>query len=44
MYTIHKWVKKTLVMNMLKENEPIDKICRMVECEEAFVKQVQSVM
>lgn len=37
-------MKKTLVINMLKENEPIDKICRMVECEEAFVKQVQSAM
>ena len=36
--------KRTLVINMLKENEPIDKICRVVECEEAFVKQVQSAM
>ncbi|MBR2403908.1 MAG: Rpn family recombination-promoting nuclease/putative transposase [Lachnospiraceae bacterium] len=36
--------KKNLIVNMLKENEPIDKICRMVECEEAFVKQVQSAM
>ena len=36
--------KRHLVINMLKENEPIDKICRVVECEEAFVKQVQSAM
>ena len=36
--------KQTLVINMLKENEPIDKICRIVECDEEFVKQVQSIM
>lgn len=29
---------------MLKENEPIDKICRIVECDEEFVKQVQNIM
>ena len=36
--------KKISVINMLKENEPIDKICRIVECDEDFVKQVQSIM
>lgn len=36
--------KKTSVINMLKENEPIGKICRIVECDEAFVAQVQSTM
>ena len=36
--------KRHLVMNMLKEKEPIDKICRIVECDEDFVKQVQSIM
>ena len=36
--------KQTLVINMLKENESIDKICRILECEEDFVKQVQSIM
>lgn len=34
--------KKLLVRNMLKENEPVDKICRLVECDEAFVEQVKS--
>ena len=36
--------KRTLIINMLKENEPIDKICRIVECDEAFVREVQSAM
>ena len=31
----------TVVMNMLKENEPIEKICRYAGCDEAFVKKVQ---
>ena len=36
--------KKTLVINMLKENEPIDRICRMVECDKTFVEQVRGTM
>ena len=35
-------VKKTLVINMLRENEAIDKICRIVECDITFVEQVKS--
>ena len=31
----------TVVFNMLKENEPIEKICRYAGCDEAFVKKVQ---
>jgi predicted transposase/invertase (TIGR01784 family) len=31
----------TVVLNMLKENEPIEKICRYAGCDEAFVKKVQ---
>ena len=34
--------KKNLVINMLKEREEIDKICRIVECDAAFVKQIQN--
>ena len=36
--------KQILVINMLKENESIGKICRIVECDEEFVKQVQNIM
>ena len=36
--------KKTLVINMLRENEAIDKICRLVECDEYFVEQVKVTM
>jgi len=33
--------KRTTVINMLKENDPIDKICRVAECDESYVKKVQ---
>lgn len=36
--------KKTLVKNMLKENISMDTICRVAECDEAFVEQVKSEM
>ena len=32
------------VINMLKENEPIDKICRIAECDEEFVERVKKEM
>ena len=37
-------MKRNLVINMLKESEPIDKICRKVECEVSFVEQVENEM
>ena len=36
--------RRTLVINMLKENESIDKICRILECDKAFVEQVKATM
>lgn len=36
--------KYTVIVNLLKENEPIDKICRIAECSEAFVNKVKSEM
>lgn len=36
--------KITVVRNMLKENEPIEKICRIAECDEAFVERVKKEM
>lgn len=36
--------KVMFVVNMLRENEPIDKICRMAECDESFVEMVKSKM
>ena len=32
---------RTVVINMLEENEPIEKICRYAECDEAFVEKVR---
>ena len=32
---------RVVVMNMLKENLPIDTICRIAECDEAFVAEVR---
>ena len=32
--------KITVIRNMLKENEPIERICRIVECDEAFVREI----
>ena len=34
-------LKKT-IKNMLRENDPIDKICRIAECDEAYVREVQA--
>ena len=33
--------KRTTVINMLKGNEPIEKICRYAECDEIYVKKIQ---
>ena len=33
--------RKKTIINMLRENEPIDKICRIAECDEAYVKEIQ---
>ena len=33
--------RRTVVMNMLKENEPIEKICRYTECDETFVEEIK---
>ena len=41
---IQKGIEKktyTVVLNMLKANESIEKICRYTGCDEAFVKRVQ---
>ena len=32
----------TIVLNMLKENDPIEKICRVAGCDEAYVKKVMN--
>ena len=32
----------TVVMNMLKENEPLEKICRYAGCDKEFVESVQN--
>ena len=32
---------RAFIMNMLKENESIEKICRYAECDETFVEKVQ---
>ena len=34
--------RRTTVLNMLKENDPIDKICRVAECDETYVKEIQA--
>lgn len=36
-----KQKQRIVVVNMLKENEPIDKICRYTECDESFVLQIK---
>ena len=33
--------RHAFVMNMLKANEPVDKICRYAECDEAFVEKIK---
>ena len=32
---------RAMVKNMLRENDPIDKICRIAECDETYVKEIQ---
>ncbi|MBQ3558229.1 MAG: Rpn family recombination-promoting nuclease/putative transposase [Agathobacter sp.] len=34
--------KHTVIINMLKENEPIDKICRITESDEAYVRRIKA--
>ena len=36
--------KRMLVINMLRENKAIDKICRIAECDETFVEEVKMSM
>jgi len=33
--------RRTTVINMLKANEPIEKICRYTECDEAYVEAIR---
>ena len=33
--------RKNIVLNMLKEDEPVDKICRYAECDEAYVEAIR---
>ena len=33
--------QRIVVMNMLKENEPLDKICRYAQCEESYVLSIK---
>lgn len=32
---------RLVVINMLKENEPIEKICRYTQCDESFVLKLK---
>ena len=36
--------RRRTIKNMLRENDPIDKICRIAECDEAYVKEIQEEM
>ena len=33
--------RSTVVMNMLKENIPVDVICRVAECDEVYVEEIR---
>lgn len=33
--------QRLVVINMLKENEPIEKICRYTQCDESFVLKLK---
>lgn len=33
--------KRTMVVNMLREKEPVEKICRYVECDEEYVEAIR---
>ena len=34
--------RRSMILNMLREKDPIDKICRIAECDEAYVKEIQA--
>lgn len=34
--------RRTMIKNMLRGNEPIEKICLYAECDEAYIKEVQA--
>ena len=34
--------RRTMILNMLRGNEPIEKICLYAECDEAYVKEIQA--
>jgi len=36
--------KREMIINMLKENEPIEKICRYAECKKSFVEEIRKGM
>ena len=33
---------RAMIINMLRGNEPIEKICLYAECDEAYVKEIQA--
>ena len=35
---------RQMVINMLSENEPMEKICRYAQCDEAYVIQVKEIL
>ena len=36
-----KEIRRTMVENMLKENESLEKICRYAGCDEAYVETIR---
>ena len=36
--------KREIIINMLKENLPLEVICRVAECDEDFVEEVKKNM
>ena len=34
--------RQTMIVNMLKENIPVEAICRIAQCDEAYVKEIQT--
>ena len=36
--------RSTVVMNMLKENIPVDVICRVAECDETYIEEIKKLL
>ena len=36
--------RQTMIVNMLKENIPVEAICRIAQCDEAYVKEIQKLL